>query len=115
VQAQLESTFSQPPTRRRRWLRRLLMLPVLFVLVSVLQVLVLRFIDPPFSTQSCTARISDASNADGVGTVQFVSFAAASALAMTSTFTAASSRALKLDLAGRTTYPSRRNRRANGE
>ncbi len=33
----------------RRWLRRLLMLPVLFVAFSVLQVLVLRFVDPPFS------------------------------------------------------------------
>ena len=36
-------------SRGRRWLRRLLWLPVLFVAVSVLQVLVLRFVDPPFS------------------------------------------------------------------
>ena len=35
---------------RRRWLRRLLMLPVLFVAFTVLQVLVLRFVDPPFSS-----------------------------------------------------------------
>ena len=35
--------------RARRWLRRLLWLPVLFAAVSVLQVLVLRFVDPPFS------------------------------------------------------------------
>ena len=36
--------------KRRRWLRRLLWAPVVFVVFSVLQVLVLRFIDPPFST-----------------------------------------------------------------
>ena len=58
VQARRESTFSQPPIRRRRWLRRLLMLPVLFVLVSVLQVLVLRFIDPPFSTVMAGRQLS---------------------------------------------------------
>src|SRR5690606_12196342 len=34
---------------RRRWLRRLLMLPVVLVLFSVLQVAVLRFVDPPLS------------------------------------------------------------------
>lgn len=34
---------------RRRWLHWLWKLPLLLVLVSVLQVLVLRFIDPPFS------------------------------------------------------------------
>lgn len=33
----------------RRWRRRLLMVPVLFVAVTVLQVLVLRFVDPPFT------------------------------------------------------------------
>lgn len=37
-------------TRRRRWLRRLLLLPLVLALVSVLQVLALRFIDPPFTT-----------------------------------------------------------------
>jgi len=36
--------------RGRRWLRRLLWLPVLFVGFSVLQVAWLRFFDPPFST-----------------------------------------------------------------
>ena len=36
--------------RRRRWLRRLLWAPVLFVVFSVMQVLLLRFVDPPFST-----------------------------------------------------------------
>lgn len=37
------------PGRRRRWLRWLWRLPLLFVAVTVLQVLVLRFVDPPFS------------------------------------------------------------------
>src|SRR5690606_11051194 len=35
--------------RRRRWLRWLLALPLMFLLVSTLQVATLRFIDPPFS------------------------------------------------------------------
>lgn len=35
--------------RRRRWRRWLWRLPLLFVAVTVLQVLVLRFVDPPFS------------------------------------------------------------------
>jgi len=34
----------------QRWLRRLLMLPVLFVAVTVAQVLCLRFVDPPFTS-----------------------------------------------------------------
>ncbi|MFD0739304.1 monofunctional biosynthetic peptidoglycan transglycosylase [Lysobacter koreensis] len=38
------------PRKRRRWWRWLLALPFLFALASVLQVLALRFIDPPFST-----------------------------------------------------------------
>lgn len=37
-------------SRGRRWLRRLLWLPVWLVGLSVLQVLVLRVVDPPFST-----------------------------------------------------------------
>ena len=37
------------PRRRRRWLRWMLMPPLLFVLASVLQVLVLRFVDPPLT------------------------------------------------------------------
>ena len=36
--------------RVRRWWRRLLWLPVIFVVVSVLQVATLRFVDPPFSS-----------------------------------------------------------------
>ena len=38
------------PPKRRRWWRRLLWLPVWFVVFTVLQVLILRFVDPPFST-----------------------------------------------------------------
>ena len=38
------------PARRRRWRNWLLALPLLFAAASVLQVLVLRFVDPPFST-----------------------------------------------------------------
>jgi monofunctional biosynthetic peptidoglycan transglycosylase len=40
---------AQPRRRRRLW-RWLIMLPLLFVAFSVLQVLVLRVVDPPFST-----------------------------------------------------------------
>ena len=42
-------TARQAPPRRRRLLRWLLALPLLFALASILQVLVLRFVDPPFS------------------------------------------------------------------
>lgn len=35
--------------RRRRWLRWMLILPLLFVAITVLQVLALRFIDPPLT------------------------------------------------------------------
>jgi monofunctional biosynthetic peptidoglycan transglycosylase len=38
------------PPKRRRWWRRLFWLPVWFVVFTVLQVLILRFVDPPFST-----------------------------------------------------------------
>ena len=38
-----------PPRRIRRWFRWLLALPFLFAAASVLQVAVLRFVDPPFS------------------------------------------------------------------
>ncbi|KGM57430.1 peptidoglycan transglycosylase [Lysobacter arseniciresistens ZS79] len=37
------------PRRRRRWLRWLLALPLLLALATLLQVAVLRFVDPPFS------------------------------------------------------------------
>ncbi|MDQ3287682.1 MAG: monofunctional biosynthetic peptidoglycan transglycosylase [Pseudomonadota bacterium] len=40
---------SQRRTRKTRWLRRLMALPVLFVLVTTLQVISLRFVDPPFT------------------------------------------------------------------
>jgi monofunctional biosynthetic peptidoglycan transglycosylase len=39
----------QARPRRRRWLRWLLLAPLLFALLTVLQVLALRFIDPPMS------------------------------------------------------------------
>jgi len=38
-----------PRPRRRRWLRRLAWLPVAFVVITALQVVVLRFVDPPTS------------------------------------------------------------------
>src|SRR5690554_7799058 len=44
--------------RRRRWLRRLLMLPVLLVAFSVLQVLALRFVDPPLSMVMVEHRVA---------------------------------------------------------
>lgn len=44
-------THGVPPGRpRRRWLRRLLLLPLWLLLLSLLQVGVLRFVDPPFSS-----------------------------------------------------------------
>ncbi|MEG2805981.1 transglycosylase domain-containing protein, partial [Stenotrophomonas sp.] len=47
----LKAEPGQDPSRPRRWRwKRLLWLPVLFAAFSVLQVLVLRFIDPPLST-----------------------------------------------------------------
>jgi len=39
----------KPRRSRRRWLRRLLLLPFALALFSVLQVVALRFIDPPFT------------------------------------------------------------------
>jgi len=39
-----------PPRRGRRWLRWLMALPLLFAAASVLQVIVLRFVDPPLTT-----------------------------------------------------------------
>jgi len=39
-----------PVRRRRRWLWRLLMLPLWLLLLTVLQVATLRFVDPPFSS-----------------------------------------------------------------
>ena len=49
---------------RRRWLRRLLWLPVLCVLATVSQVLVLRFVDPPFSAFMATRQLSAWSQGD---------------------------------------------------
>jgi len=39
-----------PPRRGRRWLRWLMALPLLFAAASALQVIVLRFVDPPLTT-----------------------------------------------------------------
>ncbi|MGY1408633.1 monofunctional biosynthetic peptidoglycan transglycosylase [Luteimonas sp. A611] len=39
-----------PVPPRRRWLRRVLMLPLWLLLLTVLQVATLRFVDPPFSS-----------------------------------------------------------------
>ncbi len=51
MQAEIRSGQSPGPARkRRRWGRRLLALPLLLLLATVLQVAALRFIDPPFST-----------------------------------------------------------------
>ncbi|MCA1714246.1 MAG: monofunctional biosynthetic peptidoglycan transglycosylase [Gammaproteobacteria bacterium] len=47
----------QSPRRGRRWLRRLLLLPVILLLLSALQVLVLRFVDPPFSAFMATRQL----------------------------------------------------------
>ncbi|KRG66149.1 peptidoglycan transglycosylase [Stenotrophomonas terrae] len=49
-QAELKVEQGAGSKRRRRWLRRLLWAPVVFAVFSVVQVLVLRFVDPPFST-----------------------------------------------------------------
>ena len=43
------ATVSEATRRRHRWWRWLLALPLLFAVASVLQVAVLRFVDPPFS------------------------------------------------------------------
>lgn len=53
-QVGLEQSASHPADgehrpRRRRWLRWVLILPLLFVLTTVLQVVVLRFVDPPLT------------------------------------------------------------------
>ena len=44
--------------RKARWGRRLLALPLLFVLVTALQVIVLRFVDPPFTTFMAARQLS---------------------------------------------------------
>ena len=54
-----EAAVDAPPLPRRggRWLRRLLLLPVALLLITVLQVLVLRFVDPPFSAFMATRQL----------------------------------------------------------
>ena len=55
---------SNPPSRGRRWLRWLWKLPLAFVLVTVLQVLALRFIDPPFSAFMAERQLSGWAHGD---------------------------------------------------
>ncbi|NLC61229.1 MAG: monofunctional biosynthetic peptidoglycan transglycosylase, partial [Gammaproteobacteria bacterium] len=50
---------------RRRWLRRLLVLPVALVLLSVLQVAALRFVDPPVSMVMVEHRLRAWAEGDG--------------------------------------------------
>jgi len=50
MQAQASTDAPGVPRRKRRWRRRLLWLPVWLLLFTVLQVLVLRFVDPPFTS-----------------------------------------------------------------
>jgi monofunctional biosynthetic peptidoglycan transglycosylase len=45
------------PLRRRRWLHWLWLVPLSLMLLSVLQVLVLRFVDPPFSMFMLTRQL----------------------------------------------------------
>ena len=62
MQDEIEIDDSSPAAggrkRKPRWGRRLLALPVLFVLFTTLQVLVLRFIDPPFTTFMAARQLS---------------------------------------------------------
>ena len=50
--------------RRRRWLRRLLWLPVWFVGFTVLQVAILRFVDPPFSMMMVERQLEAVADGD---------------------------------------------------
>jgi len=52
AQALPAESDARPPLGRprRRWLRRLLMLPLWLLLLTVLQVATLRFVDPPFTS-----------------------------------------------------------------
>lgn len=66
-----DSNFKAPPAsavskpRRRRWLRWLLLwLPLLFVLATVLQVAVLRFVDPPLTAFMIGRYVEAWSNGD---------------------------------------------------
>lgn len=60
-----DSTAPRGPRKRKaRWGRRLLALPLLFVLFTSLQVLALRFIDPPFTTFMAARQLSAWSNGD---------------------------------------------------
>jgi monofunctional biosynthetic peptidoglycan transglycosylase len=51
--------------RRRRWLRRVLAVPLLLMLASVLQVAALRFVDPPFSAFMAARQLAAWGEGDG--------------------------------------------------
>jgi monofunctional biosynthetic peptidoglycan transglycosylase len=55
----MSAASSEKAPRRRRWFRWLLALPFLFAAASILQVAVLRFVDPPF-TAFMAARMFEA-------------------------------------------------------
>lgn len=59
------------PGRVRRWLRRLVLLCLLLMLASVVQVLALRFIDPPFSTFMLARQLEAASAGQWGGAVDY--------------------------------------------
>ena len=58
VREPLVQAGTRVKSRRRRWLRRLLAVPVLLLVFSVLQVLALRFVDPPFSAFMAARQLS---------------------------------------------------------
>ena len=73
VQATRQSAThrTRQPRRRRRWLRWLLILPFAFVLVSLLQVVVLRWVDPPFSAFMAARQLSAWAHGDWAGGIAY--------------------------------------------
>ena len=63
--AQEQAVEGRAPRRRRRWLRRLLWLPLLLAGLSVLQVAVLRFVDPPFTSFMAIRQVEAWAAGDG--------------------------------------------------
>jgi monofunctional biosynthetic peptidoglycan transglycosylase len=58
-------------SRTRRWLRRILLLGVVLIGVSIVQVAVLRFVDPPFSAFMASRTLSAWVHGDFGGTVAY--------------------------------------------
>jgi monofunctional glycosyltransferase len=56
---------------RGPWLRRILLLPVVLVLLSVLQVLALRFVDPPFSAFMAARQLSSWRQGDWTAAITY--------------------------------------------